>query len=124
VSETPPLVESAIDAYEAIRAINHLSFGAIPAPVAYDVLGNLKCVGHMLPQAFHQIGHGLIKSLCEYDVYDDCSDPAMNVHLACSYLAEASQKAAEMGRLLEAAQSAVSHQGYRASPGKRDTRPC
>jgi hypothetical protein len=123
VSENPPLVKSAIDAYDAVRAINHLALGAIPAPVAYDVLGNLKCVGHMLPQAFHQIGHGLIKSLCEYDVYDDCSDPAMNVHLACSYLAEASQKAAEMGRLLEAAQSAISRQGYRNPIGERGTPP-
>jgi hypothetical protein len=100
VSGQSHLVESAIDACEAVRALNHQSRGAIPAPVVYDVLANLKCVGHMLPQAFHQLGQGLARSLSEYDVYDDGSDPAKNVDLACSYLAEASRKAADIGRLL------------------------
>jgi hypothetical protein len=114
MSENPPLVESALDAYDAVRTINHLARGAIPAPVAYDVLGNLKCLCYMLPQTFHQIGQGLIASLTEYDVYDDdCCYPAMNVTLARSYLLEAAQKAAEVGRLLESAQSAISRQGYR-----------
>jgi hypothetical protein len=113
VTENPPLVESAIDAYEAVRALNHHNREAIPAPVVYDVLANLKCVGHMLPQAFHQLGQGLVQSMSEYDVYDDGSDPAKNVDLACSYLAEASRKAADIGRLLECAQSAVGCQGYR-----------
>jgi hypothetical protein len=29
----------------------------------------------MLPQAFQQLGQGLVRSLREYDVYDDGSDP-------------------------------------------------
>lgn len=39
-------------AYEAIRATNHLtSHGPIPASTAYRILGELKGVGHLLPQA-------------------------------------------------------------------------
>lgn len=46
-------------AYESIRAINHLTFGAVvPAPVLYEVLGELKGVGRLLPQAFDQLGAG------------------------------------------------------------------
>ena len=38
-------------AYEAIRAINHLTdHGPIPAPTLYRVLGELKGVGHLLPR--------------------------------------------------------------------------
>ena len=47
-------------AYEAIRAINHLtSHGPIPAPTVYRILGELKGVGHLLPQALGQIARGL-----------------------------------------------------------------
>ena len=35
------LVRHADDAYEAIRALNHRTWRAIPAPLAYGLLGNL-----------------------------------------------------------------------------------
>ncbi len=61
-------------AYEAIRAINHLTLGgAMPAPLVYSILGNLKGVGHMLPQGLDQLGRGLEASLSAYDVTE--SDP-------------------------------------------------
>lgn len=103
-------------AYEAIRAINHLTFGgAMPAPLVYDVLGNLKGVGHLLPQALGQLSQGLADSLSEYDVYErDGREPAQSVTDARAYLVEAAEKAAELGTLLEAAQSAISGQGYRS----------
>lgn len=103
-------------AYESVRAINHLTFGGtVPAPVLYDVLGNLKGVGHLLPQALGQLSAGLEKSLGELDVYDHSGNPAQNVHLAQQHLTEAIAAARGLGAALEAAQSAISNQGYKTS---------
>ena len=66
-------------ARESIRAINHLTdHGPIPAPTVYRVLGELKGVGHLLPQALAQMTQGLQKSLEVYRVYD-ARDPADSV---------------------------------------------
>ena len=114
---TPPVVAHAETAYEAIRAINHLTVGAVPAPLLYDVLGNLKGVGHLLPQALTQLGRGLAGSLSAYDVYDGAGkDPAASVARARACLAEAGARAADLGRLLEAAQCAINEQGYHPAP--------
>lgn len=100
-------------AYESIRAINHLTFGhAVPAPVLYDVLGNLKGVGHMLPQALTQLADGLQRSLEEFQVYDRDGDPNANVDRAREHLAMAAMAARTLGAELEAAQSAIAGQGY------------
>ena len=100
-------------ASEAIRAINHLTFRSVPAPLLYDVLGNLKGVGHLLPQALTQLGQGLAGSLSAYDVYDGAGkDPAASVAQARAYLAQAAARAADVGLLLEAAQGAINEQGY------------
>lgn len=67
-------------AYESIRAINRLTCNQpIPPPVLHHVLGNPKRVGHFLPQVLDQLGHGLLRSLAEFDVYDSAGDPAANV---------------------------------------------
>ena len=101
-------------AYEAIRAINHLTgHGPIPAPTAYRILGDLKGVGHLLPQALEQLCRGLQASLAAFDVYDHRRDPGVSVSDAVALLARASGKAAALGQLLEDAQAAVSGQGYR-----------
>ncbi len=101
-------------AYEAIRAINHLTgHGAIPAPTVYRILGDLKDVGHLLPQALEQLCRGLHASLAAFDVYDHARDPAESVADAVALLARASRKAADLGQLLEDAQAAISDQGYR-----------
>jgi hypothetical protein len=114
---TPPVVAHAETAYEAIRAINHLPFRSVPAPLLYDVLGNLKGVGHLLPQALTQLGKGLAASLSAYDVYDGAGkDPAASVARARAYLAEAAARAADLGLLLEAAQGAINEQGYHPAP--------
>lgn len=100
-------------AYESIRAINHLTFGhAVPAPVLYDVLGNLKGVGHLLPQALTQLADGLQRSLDEFQVYDREGDPSTNVVRAREHLAAAVEAARALGAELEAAQSAIAGQGY------------
>lgn len=99
-------------ARESIRAINHLTdHGPIPAPTVYRVLGELKGVGHLLPQALAQLTEGLQKSLEVYRVYD-ARDPADSVLEATLLLNQALRKAAELGELLEAAQAAISEQGY------------
>lgn len=106
-------------AYESIRAINHLTSGTpIPAPVVYSVLGNLKGVGHMLPQALNQLGAGLAASLDEFDVYDHKREPGESVSEARSYLEMAAKKAEELGRLLEEAQVAINSQGYETPGGE------
>ena len=107
-------------AYEAIRAINHLTgHGPIPAPTVYRILGDLKGVGHMLPQALEQLCRGLQASLAAFDVYDHRRDPAESVMDALALLARASRKAADLGQLLEDAQTAIADQGYRTD----DDRP-
>lgn len=106
-------------AYEAIRSINHVTGAhAIPAPVVYDVLGELKGVGHLLPQALDQIGSGLKRSLDEFDVYDNSDrTPAETVEQARVALAQAAEYAQMLGTALEAAQSILSDQGYRQQSG-------
>lgn len=101
-------------AYESIRAINHLTgSGVIPAPVLYRVVGELKGVGHLLPQALEQLGAGLERSLHEYDVTDTSGrTPTETVRQARALLAEAAGQAAELGRLLESVQSLIAEQGY------------
>ncbi len=106
-------------AYEAIRAINHLTLTSepIPAPVVYKVLGNLKGVGHMLPQALQQLGDGLARSLDEFDVYDRKRDPADSIDVAREHLAVAAAAAAALGSALEDAQTALNAQGYNTGAG-------
>lgn len=105
-------------AYESVRAINHLTFGGtVPAPVLYDVLGNLKGIGHLLPQALEQLSAGLEKSLVELDVYDRAGDAAGNVALATAHMARAAECARELGEALERAQSAIGDQGLQHPTG-------
>ena len=101
-------------AHEAVRAINHLTgHGPIPAPIAYRILGDLKGVGHLLPQSLEQLSRGLQASLTAYDVYDHRRDPADSVSDAITLLTRAARKAADLGQLLEDAQAAIAEQGYR-----------
>ena len=101
-------------AYESIRAINHLTLHVpIPAPTAYRILGDLKGVGHLLPQALEQLARGLQASLEAFDVYDHRRDPGESVTEAIGLPCRAARKAADLGQLLEDAQAAISEQGYR-----------
>ena len=75
------------------------------------MLGELKGVGRLLPQALAQMARGLQKSLELYQVYD-ARDPVDSVLETTLLLNQATRKAAELGELLEAAQAAISEQGY------------
>ena len=115
---TSRVVQLADDAYQAIRGINHLTLGAtVPACLLYDVLGNLKGVGHLLPQTLAQLGAGLGRSLDKYDVYDgEGRDPVQSVAEAVDHLT----RAAQLGQELELAQSAINMLGYHDA--ERDAR--
>ena len=100
--------------HESLRALNHLtSHGSIPAPTLYRILGELKGIGYLLPQACAQLTRGLEESLSVLDVYDHRGDPAESVTEAVLILSQALRTATELGSLLEAAQAAISEQGYR-----------
>ena len=112
--ETPEVIQRADDAYEAIRAINHLTINArsLPAPLVYSVLGNLKALG--LAQACQQLASGLGRSLDTHDVYeDDGGDPVQSVATATDHLTRAAQLAAQLGDELAQAQNAINRQGYK-----------
>lgn len=106
-------------AYEAIRAIDRLTgHGPIPAPTVHRILGELKGVGHPLPQALAQVARGLQESLHAFDVHDHRRKPVESVTEAVLLLNQALRKAVELGELLEAAQAAISEQGYHSRPAK------
>lgn len=118
VEDRWPVVVDAEAAYEAIRSINHrtiwLSDG-LPAPVVYWVLAELKfALGYAAQQSLGQLARGLVVSLDHYEVYeDDGRDPASSVQTAVAALEGAAQLVAQIGPLLDAAQSAIAGQGYR-----------
>jgi hypothetical protein len=100
--------------HESLRALNHLTgHGPIPAPTLYRILGELKGIGYLLPQACAQLGRGLEESLHLLDVFDHRRDPGESVAEAVLLLNQALYKATELGGLLEAAQAAIAEQGYR-----------
>jgi hypothetical protein len=113
---TPPATEHAEQVYEGLRAINHDTVNAsLPAPVVYDILGNLKGIGWLLPQALTQLAAGLGRSLNEYDVReDDGGDPIQNIATATDHLTRAALLAEQLGEELATAQNILSGQGYRA----------
>lgn len=120
-------VQAADDAYEAVRAFNHLTINrsSLPAPEVYRILGNLKLgAGYSLEQALNQIAAGLANSTKEYDVYDNNRDPEESIDLAVGYLKAAAVHAAKIGPLLEAAQTAINLQGYRDAAESRNETVC
>jgi hypothetical protein len=106
------LVQHADNACEAIRALNHGTYRTLPAPLVYDLLGNLNNVGYGLEQLLGQISTGLTRSLTDYDVYDRNREPAESVAIANDAMHTAAQLAHDIGALLAAAQTAINSQGY------------
>lgn len=111
-SRLPVAVQHADDAYEALRAICHLS-GDYPAPLAYEVLGNLKMAGSALSTVAERLSAGLQQSLESYDVYEeDGRDPSLSVAEARKHLERASVLAQDASRALAEAQTAINRQGF------------
>lgn len=116
------LVEHASTAAEAIRAINHATqTGPIPAPVLYELLGELKLAAQRLPQALTQLADRLDASLRAYDVYDEPGrDPHYSVIEANTHLSDTARYAEKLAERLEAAQTAIHAQGYRTPDGETE----
>jgi hypothetical protein len=94
--------------------MNHVAPVVMPAPVVYDVLAELKGLGHLLPEALDKISVGLHRSLSEFDIREhDGGDSGERNALSRAHLAQAAKLARLMGDELEAAQAAISQQGYR-----------
>jgi hypothetical protein len=113
-------------AYQCVRSINHLTSRGhpVPAPLLYEILGNLKGVGHLLPQALDQLGAGLGRSLEEIDVDDEPGrEPVVSVAQARELMAAAARAAGELGESLEQAQAALATQGYRLDRLAEPVRP-
>ena len=112
--KVPRVVQLAEDSSEALRSLCHITGGPMPAPLLYDVLGNLKGSGYRLAQALQQMSSGLGLSLDKYDVYDgEGRDPVQSVATAVDHLTRAGQLATQLGQELDLAQSAINMQGYR-----------
>ncbi|WP_104135131.1 hypothetical protein [Cryobacterium sp. Y62] len=116
--ERAPAVQHADDAAESIRSLVDATHAAnLPAPLVYDVLGNLKWVGHRLPEALQHLASGLGRSLDQYDVKeDDGRDPVQSIATATDHLTRAAQLADQLGDELDKAQGAIRGQGYRPAP--------
>jgi hypothetical protein len=95
-------------AVEAIQAINRLTVvkEPIPMPVIEDLLSNLKHVGYELPQALDQLSRSLAPESGSA-ILTRGSDQAAGAAEARDHLAQAARRAAELGALLDAAQSAI-----------------
>lgn len=118
--QSPQAVQEADTAYDALRAMAHLTRATHPAPEVYRILGNLKNFGNFLPQISEQLAQGLVKSLEEYDVTEyEGKDPAASVATAGEHLARAAELAEQLGEELAKAQEAIAGQGYRTAEERR-----
>lgn len=87
--------------------------GDYPAPLAHEVLGNLKMAGSALSTVCERLSWGLQRSLDTYDVYDtEGKDPVMSVADARKHLERASLLAQDLATALAEAQTAINTQGY------------
>lgn len=105
-------------AREALRGLCHITISpgaqGIPAPVAYDVLGNLSAAASMIEQLAGQLDRGLRASLDAegIEVYDRERDPRESVAAASGWFDQARSLAVDLSSALGAAQIAINEQGY------------
>lgn len=103
--------------YESMREMQQLVQGPVPAPAAYQALGNLKnSAGGMTATVLSTLAVRLQESLSQYDVYDLNRHPSESVATAVAHLVEAADHATRIGALLEQAQVAINSQGYNLPP--------
>lgn len=113
-------------AADAVRSIAHLTMttAPIPALTVYEVLGDLKQIGHVLPQVLDQLTSGLARSLRMLETYDHAATtPEESVERARADLQLAAGTAQLLGQHLERAQAALSAQGYHAPDEPHGTVP-
>ena len=115
--DRPNVVQNPDDSYESTRAVARAvnTATAVPAPLAYEILGNLKGVAYALSEVGNSLGPGLRRSLDAYDVYDNNRAPADSVTMAQAALEQAAQHLEKAGALFDEAQVAINLQGYKTS---------
>lgn len=118
MTSTRSELASAIDAHVKDLEQRVRNADAIPAPEAYELLGELKwALGHTAGDLLNHTGDKLLASLKVYDVTDSRGDAYDNAEVAIEHLRVAARLAGELGRHLEHAQTAIAGQGYN-TPGK------
>lgn len=106
------------------RVANGTSCGAVSAPVGYDLLGNVKVLLWYVREATGHLPRGLERSLGDERivVYDrdlatgQDRDPVAQVEIATVHLERLNAALGEAAAAAEAAQSAISGQGYDPAP--------
>lgn len=115
-AQKEPIVQASDEVHEAMRLVCRSSPGqTIPAPTAYEVLGNLQASGYLQVQALRQLTQGLQRSLSDprLDVrQDDGSDPALTVSRAGHLPEQSASLASDLADLLAAAQEELSTQSF------------
>lgn len=108
-------------ATELARAANSTSGRVIPAPVVYDILGNIKTALGALGEVVDYLPIGLNASFQDdkIKIYDrgvdgQDRDPTLQAGLAISYLTDLRESIQAAAAAAEAAQTAVNGQGYTA----------
>lgn len=110
------------------RAANGTSCGAVPAPVGYDLPGNVKVLLWYVREATAYLPRGLARSLQDdrIVVYDrdfatgQDRDPVAQVEIATVHLERLNAALGDAAAAAEAAQSAISGQGYNPAPTPTD----
>lgn len=117
--------DEAADGAEGLaRAANGTSCGSVPAPVGYDLLGNVKVLLWYVREATGYLPRGLERSLGDERivVYDrdfatgEDRDPVAQVAIANLHLARLNAALREAAAAAEAAQLALAGQGYNPAP--------
>lgn len=91
--------------------------GMIPAPTAYDILGNIKALLWALGEVTEHLPRGLAQSLEDprivvYDRDTEERDPATQIHIASEHLTRITTALSVAAEEAELAQQAINGQGY------------
>lgn len=91
--------------------------GMIPAPTAYDILGNIKALLWALGEVTEHLPRGLALSLEDprivvYDRGIEERDPATQIQIASEHLARVTTALSVAAEEAELAQQAINSQGY------------
>lgn len=91
--------------------------GMIPAPTAYDILGNIKALLWALGEVTEHLPNGLAQSLEDprivvYDRGVEERDPATQIQIASDHLTKLTTALSVAAEEADLAQQAISRQGY------------
>jgi hypothetical protein len=106
----PRAVQFARDAAEALRSLAAMKAGALPAPVAHQIIAELGAAVRQIPDALETVGSALVAGLEEYDSWDENGeDPEERIGTADDLLIESSRHAAALADVLDEAAAAIAN---------------